>query len=241
MPALVPELPSRWDTALALVSRTGKVIAGRSTADDAPAGDHAMSTAPEPARHDPPDETVVAAVLAGRIADFEVIVTRYSPRLFATARRYARLESEVEDIVQEIWTKAFEKLGTFRHDAPFEHWLMRVAVRTCYDFLRGHQRNREHSFTDLSQPEENWLERFVSEPDGASEDSDAARQLVQRLLAMLSPPARLVIQLLAIEEKSVKEISRLTGWSVPLVKVRAFRARAEMKKCLARLSREKYL
>ena len=58
---------------------------------------------------------------------------------------------------------------------------------------------------------------------------------------MLSPSARLVIQLLEIEDRSVKEISELTGWSVPLVKVRAFRARAEMKKCLARITRDKYL
>ncbi len=50
-----------------------------------------------------------------------------------------------------------------------------------------------------------------------------------------------MITLLEIEERSVKEISRLTGWSVPLVKVRAFRARAEMRKVLRRLAREKYL
>lgn len=195
----------------------------------------------EPTSHDPPDEVLIAAVLRGEIAQFEPIVARYSPRLFATARRYARLESEVEDIVQEIWGKAYDKLRTFRGDAPFEHWLMRLAVRTCYDFLRGHQRNRERNFTDLSEPEDDWLERFVTEPGGASDEADAARQLVQRLMDMLSPPARLIIQLLEIEERSVKEISQLTGWSVPLVKVRAFRARAEMKKCLARLARGKYL
>ena len=55
------------------------------------------------------------------------------------------------------------------------------------------------------------------------------------------PPARLIITLLEIEDRSVKEIAALTGWSVPLVKVRAFRARAEMKKVLAKLKREKYL
>lgn len=195
----------------------------------------------EPKCHDPPDQVLIAAVLRGEIARFEPIVARYSPRIFATARRYARLESEVEDIVQEVWAKAFEKLRTFRGDAPFEHWLMRLAVRTCYDFLRGHQRNRERNFTDLSGPEEDWLERFVADPGSSSDDADAARQLVQRLMEMLSPPARLIIQLLEIEERSVKEIAQLTGWSVPLVKVRAFRARAEMKKCLARLAREKYL
>jgi RNA polymerase sigma-70 factor (ECF subfamily) len=64
---------------------------------------------------------------------------------------------------------------------------------------------------------------------------------VERLLGQLSPAARLVITLLEIEERSVKEIAQLTGWSVPLVKVRAFRARAEMKKCLARLAKGKYL
>lgn len=184
---------------------------------------------------------MIAAVLKGDIPQFEPLVVKYSPRLFATARRYARLESEVEDIVQEIWAKAYEKLSTFRGDAPFEHWLMRLAVRTCYDFLRAHQRNRESSFTDLSNPEEDWLERFAGSPADANEDADAAKQLVARLLSMLSPPARLVITLLEIEDRSVKEISKITGWSVPLVKVRAFRARAEMKKCLARLTRDKYL
>src|ERR1041385_5623016 len=94
------------------------------------------------------DAELIAAVLRGDTASFEPLVSRYSPRLFATARRYARRESEVEDIVQEIWCKAFHKLSGFRGDAPFEHWLMRMAVRTCYDFLRDHQRRRESSFTD---------------------------------------------------------------------------------------------
>jgi RNA polymerase sigma-70 factor (ECF subfamily) len=64
---------------------------------------------------------------------------------------------------------------------------------------------------------------------------------VGRLLEQLSPPARIIITLLEIEEKSIKEISGLTGWSVPLVKVRAFRARAEMRKLVAKMAREKYL
>ena len=187
------------------------------------------------------DAELIAAVLDGDIASFEPLVAKYSPRLFATARRYARREDEVEDVVQEIWTKAFQKLSTFRGDAPFEHWLMRMAVRTCYDFLRHHQRNRENTFTELTTEENDWIERVAVSPADAKEDSNAAKQLVARLMGMLSPPARLVIQLLEIEDRSVKEISKLTGWSVPLVKVRAFRARAEMKKCLARIARDKYL
>ena len=183
---------------------------------------------------------LIAAVLQGDPTSFEPLVERYSPRLFATARRYARREGEVEDIVQEVWLKAYHKLGGFRGDAPFEHWLMRLAVRTCYDFLRHHQRNREDTFTDLTPPEQDWLDRFAQEP-AAAEDAEAARLLVQRVLEQLSPPARLVITLLEIEDRSVKEIAQLTGWSVPLVKVRAFRARAEMRRILAGIAKDKYL
>ncbi len=190
---------------------------------------------------EPADSELIAAVLQGDTASFEPLVKKYQPRVFATVRRYARREDEVEDIVQEVFVKALQKLPGFRAEAPFEHWLMRVTVRVCYDFLRGHQRNREITFADISDPEHDWLERCITRPQEASETSAAARELVQKILNQLSPAARLVITLLEIEERSVKEISRLTGWSVPLVKVRAFRARAEMRKCLAKIAREKYL
>ena len=195
----------------------------------------------EAVRMERADAELIAAVLKGDTPSFEPLVVKYSPRVFATARRYARRESEVEDIVQEVWSKAFQKLSSFRGEAPFEHWLMRLAVRTCYDFLREHQRNRETSFTELSEPENDWLDRFVTAPESASDEAAAARELIERVLAMLSPQVRLVITLLEIEDRPVKDIAELTGWSVALVKVRAFRARAEMRKCLQRIAREKYL
>jgi RNA polymerase sigma-70 factor (ECF subfamily) len=184
---------------------------------------------------------LIAAVLAGDAASFEPLVQKYSPRVFATARRFARRDSEVEDIAQEVWLKAFDKLKSFRGEAPFEHWLMRMTVRTCYDFLRGHQRNRESSFSEISEPEDDWLERFAVAPESVSDHADAAKLLVARVLEKLSPEARLVITLLEIEDRSVKEIAELTGWSAPLVKVRAFRARSEMRKILSRMTKEKYL
>src|SRR5216110_3250301 len=160
---------------------------------------------------DQTEAELIAAVLRGDAASFEPLVEKYSPRVFATARRYARRDSEVEDIVQEVWLKAFQKLHSFRGDAPFEHWLMRLAVRTCYDFLRGHQRKRESSFSELHEEESDWLERFVAEPGGDLEHASAARALVEKILEQLSPPARMVITLLELEERSVKEIASLTG------------------------------
>ena len=187
------------------------------------------------------DADLIAAVLAGDAASFEPLIARYQPRIFATARRYARRDSEVEDVVQEIFIKAYQKLDSYRAEAPFEHWLMRLAVRTCYDFLRKHQRNREFNATDLSTEETDWLETYATQPESAEEDQAGARKLVERILAQLKPADQMVIRLLEIEEKSVKEIAELTGWSETLVKVRAFRARARMRKILERVAQEKYL
>ena len=196
---------------------------------------------PDSATVERTDAELIAAVRGGDTASFEPLLRKYQPRVFATARRYARRESEVEDIVQEVFLKAFYKLNSFRGDAPFEHWLMRLAVRTCYDFLRAHQRNREMSFADVTDEQTDWLDHFAANPADASENAAAARELVEKVLAQLSPAARLVITLLEIEDRSVKEVAALTGWSVPVVKIRAFRARAQMRKCLEKLTRGKYL
>jgi RNA polymerase sigma-70 factor (ECF subfamily) len=187
------------------------------------------------------DSELIKAVLNGNVESFEILVKRYQPRVFATARRYARLDSEVEDIVQDVFIKAFQKLATFRGESPFEHWLMRLTVRTCYDHLRVHQRNREHAVSELTEEETSFIERHAHTPVENDHHAEAARELLEKVLSQISPSARLVIQLLEIEDKSMKEISALTGWSVPVVKIRAFRARAELKKVLARVAREKYL
>jgi RNA polymerase sigma-70 factor (ECF subfamily) len=190
---------------------------------------------------EPNDSELIKAVLAGDVQSFEPIVTKYQPRVFATARRYARVESEVEDIVQDVFIKAFQKLQSFRGESPFEHWLMRLTVRTCYDHLRVHQRNREHALSELTDDETNFIERHSHAPIEDDDTAQAARELLEKVLGQLSPAARMVIQLLEIEDKSLKEVGALTGWSVPVVKIRAYRARAELKKVLATVAREKYL
>lgn len=190
----------------------------------------------------PTDADLVQAVRSGNMAAFEELMRRYGPRVFATVRRYARRDSEVADLAQEIWIKAFQKLSSFRGEAPFEHWLMRLAVRACYDALRAHRRSREATFTDLTEAEQEWLMGLTQTADDSDRHrSEAARQLVDRLLEQLSPADRLVLTLLELEERSVKETAELTGWSVTTVKVRAFRARARMRRLLSRLMKEKFL
>ena len=187
-----------------------------------------------------PDKELIAEVLAGQAESFEPLVVKYQPRVFALARRYARREDEVADIAQTVFIKAYQKLESYRGDAPFEHWLMRMATFTCYDFLRKHQRNREYHASDLSDEENDWLENIGEESTGET-DRHAAKALVERLLEGLKPEDRHIITLLELEGKSVKEIAEITDLSESNVKVKAHRARDKMRKLLAGIAPEKYL
>jgi len=190
---------------------------------------------------EPTDADLVRSVLQGQTDAFDHLVLRYQPRLFQLARRHLPDESEAADLVQDILLKAWQNLASWRGDAPFEHWLLRIGVRTCYDHLRSRRRQREATLSQMSDDEATWLEGLArgAAPDAA--DADAARSLVAKVFDQLSPAGRLVLTLLEIEDRSVREIADLTGWSIPLVKVRAFRARAEMRRVLARMGVHKYL
>ena len=190
---------------------------------------------------DATDKKLIAEVLEGNPESFEPLVVKYQPRVFAIARRYARREDEVEDIVQTVFMKAYSKLSSYRGDAPFEHWLMRTATFTCYDFLRKHQRNREWNATDLSTEENEWLENVGEDTTEKEANQSAAKALVDRLLESLKPDDRMIITMLDLEQKSVKEIAKLTDFTESNVKVRAHRARDKMKKTLATLAPRKYL
>jgi RNA polymerase sigma-70 factor (ECF subfamily) len=162
-----------------------------------------------------------------------VLVERLYPQVIRIVRSHLPVRTAEEDLAQEIFLKLFTRLDRYQERAgvPFEHWLSRLAVRTCLDALRAERRRPELRWSDLSEEQSAWLEFMVTDasspPDGGP---GPVRDLLEGLLAQLPPDDRLAISLLDVEGKSVKEIAQLTGWSIPRVKVRAFRARGKLRK-----------
>lgn len=146
-----------------------------------------------------------------------------------------------EDLAQDIFLKMFTRLAQYQGNVPFPHWVSRIAVTTCIDQLRAQKRRPEFRWADLSENEAEVLDHVLTdEHDVAPGDALAARELVHKLLGQLKPDDRLVIQLLDLEQKTIAEISALTGWNQTLVKVRAFRARRKLQKLFQELqSKEK--
>jgi len=188
------------------------------------------------------DEELVAAVVGGEVDSFEELIVRYQPRIFGMARKYFRNESDVEDVVQSIFTKIFQKLGSYNHTAPFEHWLMRVSVNSCYDVLRRKAKNREQTITDVmfeNETDEEWHSRLGGIPEPNDQEAlEKASELVHTVLDQVSEKARIVLTLQELEGRSIKEIADITGWSHSLVKVQAFRARKEMRAAVERFLRK---
>ena len=170
-------------------------------------------------------DSLVRSAQGGDSSAFSELVVRYKHRVFGLAARFTRDSHHLEDLAQETFIRAWQRLGKFRGEAPFEHWLVRIAVNACYDFLRRHRRTPEHEALSLDGLD------LSSQPDG-NESAAAARELLERAMARLKPDERLVVTLLELEEKTVREIAELTGWSESNVKVRAFRARQTLKKIL---------
>jgi RNA polymerase sigma-70 factor (ECF subfamily) len=141
-----------------------------------------------------------------------------------------------EDLCQDVFVKVFAKLDQYHGAVPFEHWVARVALNTCRDHLRGEQRNREIRWSDLDEAEAAVLENSAAaEPGLDAGETVAARELVHKLLAALSPEDRLVITLIDLEQRTAGEVRQVTGWSITGIRVRTFRARRRLQKQLARL------
>jgi RNA polymerase sigma factor (sigma-70 family) len=188
--------------------------------------------------------TCLDNVLAGDDAAARDLVTLLHPLVMKIVRANRPKRLSEEDLGQEVFAKVFDRLATYqrRDGVPFEHWVARLAVRTCLDAIRSENRRPEVRLADLADGEQAWLDYLNHRSDAVSptgSESDAV-EVMERLLAGLSPEDRLVIRLMDLQELAAVEVGRLTGWSNVGVRVRAFRARTRLRR-LAHDARQKGL
>jgi RNA polymerase sigma factor (sigma-70 family) len=167
------------------------------------------------------------------------LVTQLYPQVIRIVRSHLPRRVAEEDLAQDIFLKMFSRLEQYQGAVPFPHWVSRIAVTTCIDQLRAQKRRPEFRWADLPEEQAQVLDQVLTdERDATPGDALAARELVNRLLGQLKPDDQMVIRLLDLEQKSLAEISALTGWNQTLVKVRAFRARRKLQKLFQELQQE---
>lgn len=162
------------------------------------------------------------------------------PLLQTNIRRHIRNTADHDDVAQEIFMKIFLKIDQYRGPQPFEHWASRLAVNTCYDWLRKRRARPLVSYSDLSEKESEMIAATLS--GDLSGDADMHQELLvgllDKLIDGLKPREQIVIRLLDIGEQSIREVSEVTGWSDSKVKMTAMRARRKLAERLRLLERD---
>jgi RNA polymerase sigma-70 factor (ECF subfamily) len=176
------------------------------------------------------DADVVARVLKGETALFEILLRRYNQRLFRIARSILRSDDEAEDAVQQAYINAFTHLGQFAGDAAFATWLTRIAIHEA--LARTRQRTRRAE-TDLEEQEQ--MNRLVS--DRRSPEEQAADReltgLVEAAVDELPELYRTVFMMREVQQLSTAETAECLEVSEESVKVRLHRAKAMLRENLA--------
>jgi len=167
------------------------------------------------------------------------LVEQLYPQVIRIVRSHLPRRVAEEDLSQEIFLKMFTRLDQYQGAVPFPHWVSRIAVTTCIDQLRAQKRRPEFRWADLPEEQAEVLDNVLTDQrDTAPGEALAARELVDKLLAQLKPEDQMVVRMLDLEQKSLAEISALTGWNQTLVKVRAFRARRKLQKLFKDLQQQ---
>jgi RNA polymerase sigma-70 factor, ECF subfamily len=174
--------------------------------------------------HEEPDGSIVRRVVAGDVDAFELLVDRHAPRVRRlVARNVPR--AAASEVAHDALVSAYLSLSSYVETHPFEHWLARVALRSCADYWRA--RGRPTGGEDSME-----LEAAIGVDVPPAEDD---RELCEWALGQLEREDREVLTLLYFEALNVKECAGVLSWSESNVKVRAHRARARLRQMLRRV------
>jgi RNA polymerase sigma-70 factor (ECF subfamily) len=177
------------------------------------------------------DEQVVAQVLRGQTALFEVLMRRYNERLYRAARAILRDDREAEDVMQQAYVNAYANLRQFDGRAKFATWLTKIAVYESFARLR--RRNRYESLD--AEPSRTPEPSMPSSPRPDPEQQAFARELgdlIESAVDRLADGNREVFVLREVEGLSTNETAQVLGVTDDVVKTRLSRAKGALRRDL---------
>jgi RNA polymerase sigma-70 factor, ECF subfamily len=176
------------------------------------------------------DEEIVAGVLDGHTALFEILMRRHNERIYRAARAILRDDSEAEDVMQQAYVNAYAHLRQFHGRAQFATWLTRIAVNEA---LARARRQRNYESVDEDVPD---VESFMDRTEPSNPERQAAagelRMVLERAIDELPDGAREVFMLRDVEGMSTAEVAAALDVSDDVVKTRLSRARAAIRRDL---------
>jgi RNA polymerase sigma-70 factor (ECF subfamily) len=182
------------------------------------------------------DAALVGLVQGGDREAFRQVMRRSNQRLFRVARGVMNDDAEAEDVVQEAYVHAYEKLATFRGDASLLTWLTRIVLNEAYGRLRQQRHTVDIDQIEVAQADSGRVvafpAKFGNEDPLVSAARDQIRRLVERAVDGLPEPFRIVFVMREIEECTVEETAASLDLKAETVKTRLHRARRLLRAAL---------
>ncbi|OYY94750.1 MAG: RNA polymerase sigma factor RpoE [Hydrogenophilales bacterium 28-61-23] len=174
------------------------------------------------------DLQLVERVRQGDQQAFRILVEKYQRKILRLLSRMVRDQTEIEDIAQEAFIKAYRALPQFRGDAAFYTWLYRIAVNTAKNYLssrgRAMQTVSDQAINEDDEPDERLVAQEIGNPETELLSKQVAIAINQAVDA-LPQELREAITLREIEGMSYEEIADTMTCPIGTVRSRIFRAR----------------
>lgn len=182
-----------------------------------------------------PDSLLDAARSGDETAWRELVELLY-PLVAGTIRNHLRREADRDDVVQEVFVKIFANLGQYAGRQPFDHWVSRITLNACRDWLRRIAARPVTSYSDLTDDEREIIQRTLASDAPPPDETPAMlHDLLDRMIGALAPREQIVIRMLDLEQRSVQDVCNQTGWGTSKVKVTAMRARRKLAEQMQRM------
>lgn len=173
------------------------------------------------------DQKLVAQVQRGDTSAFDLLVRKYQHKVVKLIARYVRDRSEVEDVAQEAFIKAYRAIRSFRGESAFYTWLYRIAVNTAKNYLDSQGRRPPGSDMEIEDAEMIGSTTGLRDPATPERNllTDEIANTISRALKALPEDLRTAITLRELEGLSYEEIAQVMDCPIGTVRSRIFRAR----------------
>jgi RNA polymerase sigma-70 factor (ECF subfamily) len=189
-----------------------------------------------------PDVALVERVRAGDVSAYDTLVRKYERQLFRIAQHITQNKEDAEDVMQDAFLKAFQKLDQFQGNSKFYTWLVRIAVNESLMRLRKRRTSKMVSIDEDLETEEGTVPRDLADwaPDPEQNYNQAElADILRKTIQGLPQGFRVVFALRDVEGLSTEETAETLGLSVPAVKSRLLRARLQLRERLSRYFHKK--
>ncbi len=184
-----------------------------------------------------PDVALVERVRAGDAAAYDTLVRKYERQIFRIAQHITQNREDAEDVMQDAFLKAYEKLNQFQGNSKFYTWLVRIAVNESLMRLRKRRTGKMVSIDEDIETEEGSVPRdladWAPDPEQNYNQSELA-EILRKTIQGLPQGFRTVFALRDVEGLSTEETAETLGLSIPAVKSRLLRARLQLRERLSR-------